>query len=395
MTESRARRLRQGWLFVLALLLGGGAGCGWLLTRYPEFRVDVAIREADETPAVREDRRARAQRLQDDVEAIAFERSHRKRKELERARGIIEQRLRSFATADGKVELVTHAYPIEVGWLEDIRRRAHDAGCVDSWNEQKREMLDGVFHNIELVVRGTEPKAPAIVVGAHYDSDACESKGVNPGADDNASGVAALIELASMAAAKPRARTIRFVAFTNEEEPFFHTPAMGSLVYACALTDAEVPVAAMLSLETLGFYADEAGSQDTLGLLGKLIFGLPDTGNYVAVVGNHRSASLVERVSAGLRGDTKVRVEGIAAWAGIQGIDWSDHWSFWQIGVPALMITDTAPNRNRCYHRPCDRPDRLDYGKLAEVVAGLHRVLDGLADEPGVALAPSPADCRE
>lgn len=84
-------------------------------------------------------------------------------------------------------------------------------------------------------------------------------------------------------------------------------------------------------------------------------------------------------MSAVLRDETLVRVEGIAAWAGIPGVDWSDHWSFWQIGVPAVMVTDTAPNRNRCYHRPCDRPDRLDYPKLAEVVAGLDRVLDDLA----------------
>lgn len=167
---------------------------------------------------------------------------------------------------------------------------------------------------------------------------------------------------------------------------------MGSLVYAQELADARIPVAAMLSLETLGFYRDEAGSQDTLGLAGK-IYGFPDTGNYVAVVGNHRSACLVERVSASLRDDTRVRVEGIAAWAGIPGIDWSDHWAFWRIGVPALMVTDTAPNRNRCYHRPCDRVDRLDYEKLAEVVAGLDHVLDALAGVPGVEAASSSSDC--
>ena len=363
---------------MVAVVLLTVAGCCWPLTRFPEVRTGVAIREPDEVCGVCEDREARARRLRSDVESIAFERSHQERAALERARATVERRLGALATPSGAVRLTTHPYAIEVAWLDAIRRRATISKCADCWEDQERAMLEGEFHNVELVVTGSDPTAPAIVVGAHYDSDTCESKGVNPGADDNASGVAALIELARMAAPKQRARTIRFVAFTNEEEPFFHTPAMGSLVYARALENAEIPVAAMLSLETLGFYSDEAGSQDTFGLAGK-IYGLPDTGNYVALVANHRSADLVERVSLVLRDETRVRVEGIAAWAGIPGVDWSDHWSFWQIGAPALMVTDTAPNRNRCYHRPCDRHDRLDYAKLAEVVAGLDRVLDDLA----------------
>jgi len=371
--------VRAAWAAVAAGILLTTAGCGLLLRRFPEIRTDVAIREGSESCGVRRAREDRAERLRRDVEAIAFERSHRRRVELDRARGYVEAKLEDVATTNDTIRLATHPYAIEVRWLDAIRRRADVSGCADCWEDQKREMLEGEFHNVELVVPGHDPDAPEIVVGAHYDSDTCESKGVNPGADDNASGVAALIELARMAAEKQRARTIRFVAFTNEEEPFFHTPAMGSLVYARGLADADVPVAAMLSLETLGFYSDEAGSQDTLGIAGK-IYDLPDTGNYVALVADHRSACLVERVSAVMRDETLVRVEGIAAWAGIPGVDWSDHWSFWQIGVPAVMVTDTAPNRNRCYHRPCDRPDRLDYPKLAEVVAGLDRVLDDLAE---------------
>lgn len=222
MSERSVRQHRS--VCVLIVLLAGGTGCRLLLTRFPEVRTSVAIRAAEEACDVREAREDRARRLRDDVQSIAFERSHQRREALDRARRTIERQLDLVARLDGRILRVTHPYAIEVPWLDAIRRRADISKCAECWEDQKREMLEGEFHNVELVVPGDDPDAPAIVVGAHYDSDTCESQGVNPGADDNASGVAALIELARMAAEKPRARTIRFVAFTNEEEPFFHTP---------------------------------------------------------------------------------------------------------------------------------------------------------------------------
>lgn len=349
---------------VVAVLLPV-TGCGWPLQRLPEHRTGLVIRD------VNRDRSERAARLRASVEAVVGERSYQRRSALEDAATEVTA---AFGAIRGDTTKRL-PYRIEVAWLDAIRARARTAGCDANWASQAAGLLAGKFENVELVIPGMHPEMPAIVVGAHYDSDTCESRGVNPGADDNASGVAALIELARMAADRPRARTIRFVAFTNEEEPFFHTAAMGSLVYARRLGGG---VEAMLSLETLGYYVDDAGSQSTPAFA-SAVYDLSDTGNYVAVVGNHRSAALVGLVSDVLRHRARVPIEGFVAWAGIPGVAWSDHWSFWKIGVPAVMVTDTAPNRNRCYHRACDVPERLDYETLAEVVLGLDHVLDHLA----------------
>ena len=173
-----------------------------------------------------------------------------------------------------------------------------------------------------------------VVVGAHYDS----AEGA-PGADDNASGVAATLELAKRLSARRLQRTVRFVLFANEEPPYFQNPGMGSLAHARGCHQRGERVAAMLSLESIGYYTDSPKSQKYPHLIGFLY---PDRGDFIAFVGNLDSRSLVRRAIGTFRAATQFPSEGAALPTRVPGIDWSDHWAFWQFGYPAIMVTDTA-----------------------------------------------------
>jgi hypothetical protein len=222
--------------------------------------------------------------------------------------------------------------------------------------------------NLEVEVKGGGNGEEIVVVGAHYDSVAG-----SPGGDDNASGVAAMLELARRFRGKQPARTLRFLAFVNEEPPFFLTEEMGSLVYAREAKRRGEKIAAMYSLETIGCYSDASGSQLYPLPLNPFF---PDTGNFIGFVGNLASGRLVRRSIETFRQTTRFPSEGVAAPEAIIGIGWSDQWSFWQVGYPAIMITDTAPFRYRHYHTATDTPEKLDYARMARVTAGLARVIE-------------------
>lgn len=230
-----------------------------------------------------------------------------------------------------------------------------------------------VVANIEASLPGSATGAGTLVVGAHYDS----ADGT-PGADDNASGCAALLELAARLAARDAAdasfprHTLRLVFFVNEEPPYFQQEGMGSLVHARALQARGEQVAAMLSLECLGYYDDRAGSQHYPAPF-NLFY--PDTANFLGFVGDLSSGELVRRCVGAFRATGALPCEGVATFGGIQGIGWSDHWSYWQIGAPAVMVTDTAFFRNDNYHEPTDVPDTLDYERLARAVDGIEAVV--------------------
>jgi Zn-dependent M28 family amino/carboxypeptidase len=225
--------------------------------------------------------------------------------------------------------------------------------------------------NIDAVQQGTSSRGEVVVIGAHYDTvSGC------PGANDNGTGVAAMLELARRFATGATARTIRFAAFVNEEPPFFQTSDMGSVVYAGACKAAGDRIVAMLSLETLGYYSDEPGSQVYPAELGDAH---PDTGNFIGMVSNLASADLLERVRRAFQARTSFPVEATAAPDGLPGVGWSDQWSFWQAGYPGVMVTDTAPFRYPWYHTPQDTPDKIDFAKFAAVVDGLEGVVATLA----------------
>jgi len=226
--------------------------------------------------------------------------------------------------------------------------------------------------NLEADLRGSEASAGIIVVGAHYDSVTG-----TVGANDNASGVAATLELARLLKdVRPR-RSIRFVFFVNEEPPYFQTPQMGSLVYARQLRQNAVPVVAMISLETIGYYSDTPGSQKYPPLFSWFY---PNRGNFIGFVGNTESRALAIKAVRQFRESVAFPSEGVSAAASLPGIGWSDHWSFWQQGYPAIMITDTAPFRYPYYHTTSDTADKLDFGRMARIVDGLQSVVIGLAN---------------
>ncbi len=227
--------------------------------------------------------------------------------------------------------------------------------------------------NLEAEIVGTLLPDDVVLIGAHYDS----VQG-SPGADDNASGVAALLEIARLLAQMPLLRTVRFVAFANEEAPFFHTREMGSHVYARRAREQRVNIVAMFSLESIGYYDDTPDSQHYPLPLYTLFY--PDSGSYIAFVGNLCSRTLVRQSIGSFRRHSAFPSEGVAAPGWMRGIHWSDHWSFWQEGYPALMVTDTALFRNPHYHSESDTPDKIDYPRLARVVSGLAKVTMDLAN---------------
>ncbi len=230
----------------------------------------------------------------------------------------------------------------------------------------------GTGANLILEVPGGELADEIIIIGGHYDT--CST---GPGANDNASGVATLIELSRIFARLKPARTIRFVAFANEEPPCFQSDAMGSLAYARQCRERNENIVAMLAIETIGCYSDARDSQQYP--IAPLSFVYPDQGNFIAFVGNFGSRKLVREAIATFRTHTAFPSEGAALPGWIEGVGWSDHWAFWQCGYPGVMITDTAPFRYPHYHTLSDTPEKLDYARMARITQGLHEVISHLS----------------
>ena len=219
--------------------------------------------------------------------------------------------------------------------------------------------------NVIAEVKGSSRTEEIVIIGAHYDS-----REGTPGADDNASGTAAVLALARRYAKEHPARTVRFLLFPNEE--YFRQEAMGSVVYARLCRSRNEDVVAMVSVETIGYFSDAAGSQQYPFPVNLLY---PDRGSFIGFVGNLASRELVREALGAFRKGAGIGSEGVAAPESVEGVDWSDHWSFWREGYPGIMITDTAPFRNPNYHRATDVPDTLDYHRMARVVSGLARVV--------------------
>jgi hypothetical protein len=226
-------------------------------------------------------------------------------------------------------------------------------------------------HNIEVEIRGDRPEI--VVIGAHYDSVFG-----SPGANDNGSGVAAMLALARRFAGKPIGTTLRFVAFVNEEPPYFQTEEMGSFVYASRCKARGDPISAMISLETIGYFSDAPRSQTYPAPALSLFH--PTTGNFIGFVGNTGARALLDRALGTFRQQAKVPSEGATLPPFLSGVAWSDQWSFWQCGYPAaIMVTDTAPFRYPHYHSSTDTPDKLEYDRFTLVVSGVEKVIAGLA----------------
>lgn len=265
------------------------------------------------------------------------------------------------------------AYPEKLAQAADFVANALAAAGYEV-ERQSYDYKDQTFENLAVEIAGASKPEEIIVIGAHYDAVTASYA-----ANDNGSGVAGLLALARAFAGRQTERTLRFVAFANEEPPFFQTPGMGSYVYARRCRERGERITAMLSLETIGYYTDAPGSQKYPAILSAFH---PSTGNFIAFAGNIRSRGLVRRAIASFRRQVQFPSEGAALFGAIEGVGWSDHWSFWQFGYPAIMVTDTAPFRYPYYHTMDDTPDKLDYQRTARVVTGLAKVIAELAGAP-------------
>jgi Zn-dependent M28 family amino/carboxypeptidase len=326
--------MRIAWIAVLATLASALAGTAWFLTAMPG--------ESYPGPPPVERGSERESRLRAHVDALAVrigERSFDFAEGLEQAAQYVEAEMRVAG-------FVPRPLPFAV--------------------------LDGEVRNIEVEISGRSRPAEIVIVGAHYDT----APGT-PGADDNASGVAVMLELLHRFSAEAPDRTLRFVAFANEEPPYFRTEQMGSLVYARQAAEEAEGIVAMLSLETVGYFSSAPGSQRHPVPAGLFY---PDRGSFIAFIGNPASRALLHRSIESFRRVAKLPSEGIAAPSLMPSAGWSDHGSFWIHDYPALMVTDTAPFRNPEYHRRGDVPETLDYAAMAELVDGLEAVVRTLTD---------------
>ena len=227
------------------------------------------------------------------------------------------------------------------------------------------------YRNIIATKKGSVRPGEVVVIGAHYDSVIG-----SPGANDNGSAVGALLELARLFSEKDVERTVKFIAFVNEEPPFYLTGDLGSRGYAKDARKRKEDLKAMLSLETIGYYSDAKNSQSY-----PFFYGLfyPDQANFIGVVGNFSSWDLVKEVKSAFKKNSTFPVESVVAPNFVPGVNFSDHDSFWSYGYKACMVTDTAFYRYPYYHSAQDTYEKIDYPKLAEVTKGLYYVVLDLA----------------
>lgn len=237
---------------------------------------------------------------------------------------------------------------------------------------QSYEFQGNTHKNIYTEIRGKKTPKKILIIGAHYDT----VTGTR-GADDNASGIAGLLELARLLHNQSFEKTVRFVAFALEEPPLFRSKFMGSYVYAQSLKEKGENIEGMICLEMIGYFTDKPGSQ--LFPLSFFRWFYPDKGNFIAFVSNFQSKSFLNVVKSGFKKGTDLPVESLSTFSIIPGIDFSDHRSFWEFGYNALMVTDTAFYRNPNYHGIGDVPETLDYERMTEVVLGLKSAIEELA----------------
>lgn len=275
------------------------------------------------------------------------------------------------------LQAIVHFLSEEIGArsyedLEELERSADyieekliSYGC--HVKRQSFPYMGNIYHNIVGEV-GSNKNPEILVIGAHYDTVPG-----TPGADDNASGIAGLLELARLTSATPTSRTVYFVAFTLEEPPLFKTRHMGSYMYAKSLKKDKIKVEGMISLEMIGYFCDKKGCQYYPFTFFKWFY--PEKGDYIAFVGNIASKEFTKKVKNAFQKVSTLPVESLNTLSLVPGVDFSDHSSFWSFDYPAFMITDTAFYRNPNYHTAGDKAHTLDYKRMALLISGLKSAL--------------------
>lgn len=280
-------------------------------------------------------------------------------------------------------QLKSHVYALasEIGERNVFRPGALHAAedyITGTWGQQGYSVTRQVYEvdgvpcaNLEINRPGSGRTDEIILIGAHYDSVmGC------PGANDNGSGVAALLELSRLFSTENPELTVRFVAFVNEEPPFFYWGEMGSGVYAKNARERGDRIRFMVSLETIGYYSDSPGSQRYPPLF-KYFY--PDRANFISLVSNLRSRAVMHEAARAFRAGSRFPIEHVATFTWIPGVAWSDQLCFWRQGYRAFMVTDTAFYRYRYYHTPNDTPEKLCYEPFAQCCNGLYRCFGEMA----------------
>jgi hypothetical protein len=334
---AKARRLRSGFCSASARHVGRAVERDAPLPD-DQGAVSPSEPEQDARPPERTDAEQElAQRLRVHVERLAGligERHLRRRSALEAAAAVIE---REFAALGDAVE-----------------RQTYDAG-------------GGEVANLIVERRGVQQPGDIVILGAHYDT----VEGT-PGADDNASAVAVLIEVARLLRNHLAQRTLRFVAFACEEPPHFYTQTMGSDVYARRCRERGEKLVGALCLEMVGYYSTEPDSQQLPSEVPRILRpAFPHRGDFLASVGNFRSWRLAWAFRRGFKRAVRFPLYSIVLPEAVHSIRLSDNSSFWDYGYPALMLTDTSFLRNPHYHRPTDTPETLDYVRMARAAVGV------------------------
>jgi hypothetical protein len=274
-----------------------------------------------------------------------------------------------------------HALSSEIGERNVFRPQALRASAEyirAEWQAQGYEVLSQAYEagkmaceNLEATRWGRGKRNEIILVGAHYDT-----VGGSPGANDNGSGIAGMLEISRHLAELAPDKTVRFVAFVNEEPPFFFREGMGSLVYAKAARKRGDNIKLMMSLEMLGCFRREPGSQAYPPFLSHFY---PDRADFIAFVSNILSFNGLRKTIAAFRAHSDFPCQSLAAPIFVPGVGMSDQLSFWRQGYRALMVTDTAFYRYRYYHTAEDTEDKLDFPSMARVVAGMQGAIVELA----------------
>jgi hypothetical protein len=266
-------------------------------------------------------------------------------------------------------------YPRDVHHPENLARAAEWMAAEFRKTGGKVELqpytaFGSPFQNVSVLFDG--PGDARVVVGAHYDA----APGT-PGADDNASGVAGLMELATLLSKMELESDVELVAYCTEEPPYFGTTAMGSYAHARSLHEAGIKVLGMVSLEMIGFFSDEKGSQQyPIPALAMLY---PSAGNFIAVVSRLDQRSLTGKVKRSMKKQRDLPVVSFVGPVSLNGIDFSDHRNYWKFDMPAVMVTNTAFFRNEHYHGVGDTADRLDYDRMRQVTEAVALAVRDLA----------------
>ena len=259
--------------------------------------------------------------------------------------------------------------------IEDTKR--YIVSCLKTFGYiptlQNYDYEGKTFSNIIVSIPGVKYPDETVIIGAHYDTVYG-----TPGADDNASAVAVLLEVCRALKSISPGRTLKLIFFFLEEPPVFRTEHMGSYVYAKEAKARNENIKAMICLEMVGYYSDKKDGQTFPLPLMSMMFST--TPNFIAVVGNLKSRNLVDKVKNSLLKVSPIPVETLTSVSFVPGVDLSDHRSFWEMGYPAVMITDTAFYRNPNYHTENDTIDTLDFNTMADLLKGLLQAAKDLTD---------------